>query len=415
MDTLDRRVKRIENLFDTMNGENASSWQIGKVAEFKRTYPEMVTDLDFCFEVLAGKHKVGYTMFDATMGSVVTPPFNSIKEYYLRRFVTSDLSESNIGDICFQIPYNWRPFFIKLVNREYKLGYSNKKNMVNNLTPMLAKVYPEHVRAKKYYIQEKLDGNRCIAYYDYDEGKWKFQSRSGKPLNVDFDMNWADYARIYDGEIMRLSKAGSRDFAATSGLINAKYADKSQLHYFIYDILISNWPYYQRMNELAQYEKEGRTSDQCSIVPVLDLVEVDRYKGSLEADKYLDMIVSKGGEGIMLRDPDGVYQHGKRSNFLLKYKKVRTMDLRITDWNWGKGKYEGLIGSFVCESDDGQIKCNVAGISDDIRESEPELYVGMIVEIAYFDESKSAANDYTSLRFPRFVKFRNDKNETSTF
>ena len=52
------------------------------------------------------------------------------------------------------------------------------------------------------------------------------------------------------------------------------------------------------------------------------------YNGTL--DKWLDHIVDKGGEGIMLRDPDGKYECGKRSANLLKYKKLKTMDLRIT-------------------------------------------------------------------------------------
>ena len=52
---------------------------------------------------------------------------------------------------------------------------------------------------------------------------------------------------------------------------------------------------------------------------------------------------------------------------------------------------------------------------DDVRSDDPELWIGTIVEIAYFDESKSANNDYISLRFPRVKRFRYDKNETSTY
>lgn len=117
----------------------------------------------------------------------------------------------------------------------------------------------------------------------------------------------------------------------------------------------------------------------------------------------------------MLRDPDAVYQIGKRSDALLKYKKVQTMDLRIVDWNPGNGKYAFAIGSFVCETDDGSISVNVAGMSDNVRWSNPEEWMGKIIEVAYFDISKSKTKDTMSLRFPRMKKVRDDKTTTSVY
>lgn len=413
--SLKERVNAIETLFNAMHGRNASSYQIETVAAFRKRFPELNDDLDFCFEVLAGQHKVGYTAYTVPNGHIYCDEQNdtTIHQFYNIYFKTSDLSDEGIYATMSRVPRDLQTFFVNLINRNYKLGYSNKSNMVSNLSPMLAKKYPESHKHQMYYVQEKLDGNRCIAYYDLEENKWKFQSRSGKPLNVNFDMSWASIGYIFDGEIMTLGKAGSRDFNRTSGAINGKYTDKSALHYFVYDLIQTNAPYELRKRNLERLKETG---DNVSILPVLDLVMVNanpEYNGTL--DKWLDHIVSKGGEGIMLRDPNGLYECGKRSASLLKYKKIKTMDLRITGWNEGKGKYEGMIGSFVCESDDGKVKVNVAGISDEIRASDPELHIGDIVEIAYFDESKSATNDYISLRFPRLKRWRTDKTETSTY
>lgn len=314
-------------------------------------------------------------------------------------------------------PPSCRSFIGQLVNREFKLGYSNKQNMITNLSPMLAKKYPEvFTPYVKYYIQEKLDGNRCIAYYDFNELCWKFQSRSGKPLKVNFDMSWADIDIVFDGEIMTLGKAGSRDFNQTSGSINSKYGDKTQLHYYIYDIIAESLPYEQRKNILECYDisKHCITKD-CTILPVLGSVELypnPAYNGQL--DMLLDNITSKGGEGLILRLATGSYEH-KRSNNLLKYKKTQTMDLRIIGWNEGKGKYEGYIGSFICETDDHSIVVNVAGMSDDIRTSTPELWIGKIIEVAYFDKSKAKDGTTYSLRFPRMKRSRLDKNDTSIY
>ena len=156
-------------------------------------------------------------------------------------------------------------------------------------------------------------------------------------------------------------------------------------------------------------------SSNVSFLPVLDKVFVwpnPEYNEQL--DKWLDYIVNKGGEGIMLRYPAGLYEHSRSSN-LLKYKKTQTMDLRIVGWNEGKGKYTGAIGSFICCSDDRSIQVNVAGITDEIRWSNPEYWIGKIIEVAYFDTSNSKTKSSSSLRFPRFKRLRTDKDETSEY
>ena len=79
--------------------------------------------------------------------------------------------------------------------------------------------------------KKKLNGNRCIAYFE--DNKWKFTSRSQKPKEYPFDMTGLNTERIYDGEVMTRGKMGNRDFSATSGLANSKYGDKSDLIYFI--------------------------------------------------------------------------------------------------------------------------------------------------------------------------------------
>lgn len=382
---------------------------------------ELNLDLDFCFEVLASKHKLGYTYNPYT--SIIDKQTSEMfSELSIIQFVNNVLkslpaTDTGISSATLSTPENCRVFIAMLVNREWKLGYSNKDEMITNLSPMLAKKYPESHHEQYYYIQEKLDGNRCIAYFDHDEQKWKFQSRSGKPLKVDFDMSWIpdeDEKPIFDGEIMTLGHAGSRDFNRTSGAINGKYTNKSDLHYYIYDIICEKLKYKERKEILDKYAEQG-TGAQCSILPVLDKVWVyPNTDYNWKLDEWLDTITAKGGEGIMLRDPDAKYQH-KRTDALLKYKKLQTMDLRITGWNEGKGKYEGAIGSFICENDEHTIKVNVAGISDAIRWSDPTFWIGKIIEVAYFDYSVSKINNHISLRFPRMKQLRNDKSETSIY
>ncbi len=430
---------KISELFEEMHGETASNWQVAKVARFKKDYPELVSDLDFCFEVLAGKYKLGFTVYDATSTTGMARLYNlatSIIEVYtsMSRTTANDKTDDTIYFVCASLPAEYIQFFIKVFNREYKLGYSNRKNMVTDLHCMLAKSYPAGITvAKQYYIQEKLNGNRCIAYYDQDLNKWRFTSRSQKEKSYPFDMSGLDIRYIYDGEVMSRGAMGNRDFAKTSGLANSKYGDKSQLVYVIYDILDESLCY------------EARWAILCNLIPHVDITKLDDRRLEFEStqlthnvailpplakitiypnlsynhqlDMLLDKITDAGGEGIMLRDPDAPYHHssgsGDRKNYLLKYKKLKTCDLRIIGWNEGKGKYEGMIGSFICEDDDHTVRVNVAGIDDDTRASNPDLWIGKIIEIAYFESSQSKNKTTESLQFPRYKRVRTDKTETS--
>ena len=428
---LEKRCILLERFFDKLSSTQGKTDKELVVAEFREKWPQLNKDLDYCFEVLAGKHKLGYTF------SVVFPTntiiYATYKDYTIHRFIDEVLStlpptQDGIREAYQCTPIKARWFIMNLVNRNYKLGYSNKDAMITHYSPMLAKKYQDTIKPERdYYVQEKLDGNRCIACFNFEANKWEFWSRSGKQLKVEFDMSWVDEwlddenneayeYPVFDGEIMTLEHAGSRDFNRTSGAINSKYLDKSGLHYFIYDIVAPKMTYEERKAVLDSCDRYSSMMTNTHILPVLDKVTVyPNHDYNWKLDEWLDKITSKGGEGIMLRDPNGYYTPGKRSDSLLKYKKTQTMDLRIVGWNEGSGKYEGAIGSFICQTDDKDIIVNVAGMSDDIRFSDPDSWIGKIIEVAYFDISVNSTTSQKSLRFPRLKKIRDDKDTTSVY
>ena len=444
---LTKVCSKISGLFEELDGRQASSYQVYRVAQFRKEHPDLINDLDFCFEVLAGKHKLGFTLYEpitSFMQSYLTlfDGAQSIKEVYdiIVKATAYDKTEDAIY-LCLNslakslsVEYMW--FIIKLFNREYKLGYSNRKNMVTNLHCMLAQTYPAGVTTtKQYYVQEKLNGNRCIAWFDQNLSTWRYTSRSQKAKIYPFDLSALDPRYVYDGEVLSRGAMGNRDFSKTSGLANSKYGDKSNLVYIIYDILDSTLTYEERWTILQSFLhtpptyneetqrldfEDTRISFNVAILPVLAKITVypnPEYNWRL--DKLLDDITAQGGEGIMLRDPDAPYYHsahsGDRPSYLLKYKKTKTCDLRIIGWNDGKGKYEGMIGSFLCETDDHTIRVNVAGIDDNIRASDPYLWIGKIIEVAYFEQSQSKSKSISSLQFPRYKRCRPDKTETSMY
>lgn len=417
--TLTERCKKIEKLFNFMDDGSTGNYKKDLVEKFRKENPGLNSDLDFCFEVLAGKHKLGYTLFPTTnFNYKLEYEKYTIQSFYYNELKTEDLTDWGVIEVSNKCDRRIGNFMYKLCNRLYRLGFSNKKAMIDDYTPMLAKKYPDDfTKGGYYFVQEKLDGNRCIAYWSDEENKWKFRSRSGKDKDLPIDMNGMSKLFVYDGEIMTYGKAGTRDFNATSGVINSKYLDKSSLHYYVYDILDKETLAWRRRKDLEAQQPTGNVT----ILKTTIMRLSDRVEENTALDAFLDEIVAKGGEGVMIREEDAPYEQ-KRSTALLKYKGVQTMDMEVIGIEEGTGKYTGMVGSLHCRCDtvDRSYECWVgSGLSDYERATwKPEDIIGKIVEVAYFSVSQSKDNKGTSrlsLRFPRLKRVRYDKSETSPY
>lgn len=63
--------------------------------------------------------------------------------------------------------------------------------------------------------------------------------------------------------------------------------------------------------------------------------------------RLLDEVVDNKGEGLILRRPDSFWKP-ERSWDLLKVKKHLDAEATVIGFNWGKGKYQGMMGSLKC-------------------------------------------------------------------
>ena len=437
--TFEERVDYFTDLFDELQSTNSI---VEKHTIIDKIPNELKEDFTFIIECLNGKHKFGYTykIYQGDTGGTVITPSWTVKqalEYLLEPMNQGDLTQSNIAKHVKETD-NWNYFFYSIVNRELKLGIGQSLLPKDGLSPMLAKKYEGSVRHSKlgYYITEKLDGNRCIASYNGE--RWIFTSRNGKEMHVDFDMSGLPTEFVYDGEVLspvqvEMSEeiykvvalnenskgAFVQAFNTTSGLINTHNKNKN-LVYNIFDIMMDYVPYKTRRNALFNLKPE---SNQVRILPVLAYYEnlADFYNN---VNLILDKVVAIGGEGIMINNGDADYVH-KRTDKLLKLKQVQTMDMEVVDYEYGTGKYEGMIGALIarCITDDGKyVVCKVgSGLSDAQRMAwayNPDKILHKIIEVAYFSLSQDASQLNTmnySLRFPRLKKVREDKNTTSEY
>lgn len=438
---LNERVKFFDNLFELLQSTSSRNQKEFIIQqELKDKDLSVHEDWKYILEVLDNRHPIGFT-FVPKPNDVMTLQRNedthTIKDLIEPLKYLADhteqriyLAEFFIGDFgCFIEP---------IVNRTLRLGIGKSLLSKTKTTPMLAKKYePMGILHQDMAITEKLDGNRCIASWDGE--KWNFTSRSGKPMKVNFDMTGMPKEFIYDGEVMSIEQTwnsivrakyifdsdidelemSTEDaqlmFNQTSGLINRK-GTKVGLVYNVFDI-ISDLKYIDRRDRLDWVNKEKETID-VRIVPLL-------YIGTnvVNIDRLLDRMVKMGGEGIMLNVYNRGYEH-KRSDALLKYKQVKTMDMRVTGIAYGTGKYEGMIGALKCyiRTDDGkEVTCEVGtGLSDVQREEWARTHeiVGKIVKVGFHELTQNreyiGTNMY-SLRFPRLIEVRRDKNTTSEY
>jgi len=143
------------------------------------------------------------------------------------------------------------------------------------------------------------------------------------------------------------------------------------------------------------------------------MVDLDTIEGRTTLERYAKDMVNQGFEGIMIKDMGAPYEC-KRNTFWMKWKPTITVDLEVVGVEEGTGRNVGRLGALVCAgADDGkEISVNVgSGFSDADRDnlwSDRNLVIGRTVEILCDVITQNQDGTY-SLRFPRFVRFRDDK------
>ncbi|CAB5214935.1 CDC9 ATP-dependent DNA ligase [uncultured Caudovirales phage] len=269
-------------------------------------------------------------------------------------------------------------------------------------------------------IEVKLDGVRVITIV-YPSGQVDQYSRNGKEL-VNFEHIKRQIAKhaiffkepmVLDGEVMSssfqdLMKQVHRksDVLANDAVLN------------LFDMLplsefqsgVSKQIQHQRSAQLRAWI--APIADHMPNVRVLaqELVDLDTNEGTLRFKEINNSAVAGGYEGIMIKDPDAVYEC-KRSVAWLKQKPYIEVSLTVVDLEEGTGKNLGRLGALVCEGvDDGkEIRVNVgSGLTDIDRDSfwtDRGSVVGNIVEVRADAVTQNQDGTY-SLRFPRFKGFR---------
>ena len=294
---------------------------------------------------------------------------------------------------------------------------------------MLAKEYSSTMKLPKelsnsklpigWLLSEKYDGYRARFV---SENK-SFVSRAQKGFNAP---QWFKDAMIpshdLDGELW----AGRENFQ-DMGVVRKKIPEPIEwikIKFIVYDLPEYNGNFKKRIDilkELVQLndyrwniirndlEPPFNTLESPLIfAPQIVIQDLTQFKSIYES------ILKKGGEGVMIKDPNSLYED-KRSNFLLKYKPNFDAEALIVDYTEGKGKYKGLLGGFVCKplinyDDFHYIDENenhvftISGMDDEVRANYKLTHpIGTIISYEH-----SGLTDSGKPRFARYIRTRDD-------
>jgi len=235
-----------------------------------------------------------------------------------------------------------------------------KEHASSEVRPMLAKTWDKSRYAvgaggRSYripfpaFVQRKLDGLRCLAFRGGD-GAVVLESRKGTPF-VHFEAIRQEVAGMlaglpltfhFDGELF----TKELPFEELSGLIRLKRAlepaDQEALQkveFHIYDFVDTarlDLSFAERIGELRSiFALHGAA--RCRLVETLQVGSVE------EVQAWHDRFVAEGEEGIMIRAAAGVYEVGRRSAYLQKYKEFEEEEFRIVGFHEGTGDEAGLV------------------------------------------------------------------------
>jgi DNA ligase-1 len=125
---------------------------------------------------------------------------------------------------------------------------------------------------------------------------------------------------------------------------------------------------------------------------------------------FRDQSIAAGFEGEMW-EPNIPYYVGKKSNKMLKFKKMKSMDVIIKGFYEGKEdtKLEGSLGGFVVEQEDGK-ECEVGTLRNLTHEDRQLIWDNQddFLEMVFEAEYQEIASK-GKMRFPVFIRWRDDK------
>lgn len=420
-------VKEISLLFESIEktrGTKAKKelLELGLNSEYKDDLEKVLNHL-FNPMISTGISKTSWNKAEIGLNA----KFNSISElieYIQKNNTGKNVVVSSVKSFSKKFEPFEQKFFYYLATKDINIGIStttvSKYIHIPKFEIMLGERLNEDVDFDRNYIlTKKLDGVNLTCFKRGES--ITFFTRQGKQVDglTDLIDQYKELQDgVYFGEALYSNEDEAKDrkelYRLSTGELNSKRENKKISHWIFDYQTLEEWdsekfitPYSNTISTLENIFSKNKLKN-IKMVPFI-------YQGTGKeiAFELLKKAKKDGWEGLVLRYSSSVYQK-KRSSDFVKLKPFGEVDLRITGFK--EFKHPNQLGSFICEDDEHTIKCSVgSGFSKEQRYDfwkRKNEFLGKIVEVQTMEitENKSGQK---SLRFPVFIRFRDDKNTTN--
>mmetsp|Transcript_83539 Transcript_83539/g.217552 ORF Transcript_83539/g.217552 Transcript_83539/m.217552 type:complete len:656 (-) Transcript_83539:117-2084(-) len=247
-----------------------------------------------------------------------------------------------------------------------------------------------------WWVSEKLEGVRAV---------WRrgsLLSRGDRALTCPGDLRRALPAGCeLDGELWGGRGQFERTLDSALGTSSGSAAWPFGMRFMVFDarkdedgVSLEHRPFEQRM------EAAKRICRDANIGGLVEVIPMQKCRSRKHFDELLEDVGLGGGEGLMLRYPESVYERG-RSNSMLKAKLWQDGEALVEGRMPAKGPSSAQCDGLICRTPDGREFLLGSGLSDAQRMEPPA--VGTV--ITYRFSELTASN---TPRCPKLVGERAD-------
>lgn len=302
-------------------------------------------------------------------------------------------------------------------------------NQAGIIKPMLAKqeskVTKRNIFDKDWMVSPKLDGVRCLMYWDGFEVR--SASRGGEHYDAatthirEYDP-LIDFFKAYpsiilDGELYKHSPEITLQQISGAARLEKGTSDTSWIEYWVYDCYNKE---NQNMSAEDRYNFLRKNFEDISHFVHLNFeskLDIDDGEGSplylvhhedisTESSiwEFHDECVNLGFEGCVVRDPSKPYKPNGRTNSMVKFKNYKSKEFKVIDYELGARGSEDM--TFICELQDGRtFKAMPVGdrnVKEEYVENFESKYKNHLAEVTYFNYSDDGIPTQPKLRIFRF-------------
>lgn len=245
------------------------------------------------------------------------------------------------------------------------------------------KIYEENMEINNWLMSEKLDGIR--AYWN----KKELLTRNGNKINAPkwFLEQLPDFE--LDGELWTKRD----DFENIQNIVMDKNPSLKwkEITYNIFEVPNQKGDFFYRLEKVKQYIKKNNPAH-------LKVIEQIKIKNKEHLENYLEELISKKAEGIIIKNPKSEYFTGRSSN-ILKVKKFSDMEGEVIGINISSKTK--VLKSLKIKLFDGTTFNLGGGFTKEQRESPPKI--GEIITFKYYGFTKNGKPKFAS-----FLRVRKD-------